>query len=111
MRRMRQALKRKYYLRKPTSTKDSEGNTYKTYGSATEIEAIIRHKSRFLDTAQYGERISDVLSMQYEGTTAISEGDGICVFVSSDSDPDYEVKSCKGLTEDAFKVYTLEVIA
>ena len=111
MRRLRQALKRTYYLKKPTSTKDSEGNTYKTYSNAVEISAIIRHANRSLDTAQYGERIIDVLKMQYDGSVQIDEGDGICVFVSSDSDPDYEVKSCKGLTEDAFKVYTLEVIA
>ena len=110
MRRMRQALKRKFYLRKPTSTKDSEGNTYKTYGNAIEIDAIIRHKNRFLGLQQFGETVADVLSMQYEGSETISEGDGVCVFVGSTDDPDYEVKSCKGLTEDAFKVYTLEVI-
>ena len=80
MRRMRQALKRPYTLKKATATKNSEGNSYNTWGSPTTIDAIIRHASRSLDTAQ------------------------------SNSDPDYKVTSAKGLTEDTFNVYTLEAI-
>lgn len=110
MRRMRQTLKRTYYLRTATSTKDSEGSTYPTYAAAVAIEAIIRHASTRMDVAQYGERMNNILKMQYEGSTAISPGDGICVFVAKTSEPDYIVKSVKGLTEDTFKVYELEAV-
>ena len=110
MRRMRQALKRPYTLKKATATKNSEGNSYNTWGSPTTIDAIIRHASRSLDTAQYGQHVLDILKMQYEGDEVIHEGDGVCVFVNANSDPDYKVTSAKGLTEDTFNVYTLEAI-
>ena len=110
MRRMRQALKRPYTLKKATSAKNNEGNSYNTWGNAISIDAIIRHASRSLDTAQYGQHVLDILKMQYEGSEVIKEGDGICVFVDANSDPDYKVTSGKGITEDTFNVYTLEAI-
>lgn len=110
MRRMRQALKRTYSLRKATSTKDSEGSTYPTYATAVPISAIIRHASGRTDAAQYGERLNSILKMQYEGDEDISLGDGICVFVSGEQNPDYTVVAIRGLTEDTFTVYELEAI-
>lgn len=110
MRRMRQAEKRDYTLKKASAAKNSEGNSYTQWGNGTTIQAIIRHASRALDTAAYGQHVLDVLKMQYEGTESITEGDGICVFVDAQSDPDYRVTSKKGLTEDTFRVFTLEAI-
>ena len=110
MRRMRQTLKSTYYLRKATETKDSEGSTYKTWGNAEEIQAIIRHISDTERIAQYGERADSMLKMQYEGSTSIKIGDGVCVYVESTSDPDYIVKFIHGLTPNAFKVYGLEAV-
>ena len=110
MRRMRQHLKRTYYLRSATSTKDSEGSTFPTYASAVSIDAIIRHASNRLDVAQYGERMNNILKMQYEGDATIKPGDGICVNVDATDEPDYIVVSVKGLTEDTFKVYDLEAV-
>lgn len=110
MRRMRQALKRDYTLKKPVVVKDAEGNTSINFTNATAIQAIIRHASRMLDTAQYGEHLLDILKMQYEGAVEIAEGDGVCVFVDANADPDYRITSCKGITDDVFHVYTLEII-
>ena len=33
--------------------------------------------------------------MLYDGAESINEGDGICVYVSKDSEPDYKVISIK----------------
>ena len=112
MRRMRQALKRTYYLRKATPTKDSEGSTYPVYGEAQAIKAIIRHASGRMDVAQYGERLALILKMQYEDfdTVPIECGDGLCVYVGASDEPDYTVKAVKGLTEDTFKTYELEAV-
>ena len=60
--------------------------------------------------AQYGERLQYICKMQYDGAEPIAEGDGICVYVSGDQDPDYRVTAVKGLTEDAFHAYELEAI-
>lgn len=109
MRRLRQALKRPYHIRPCTPTKDNEGNTYPVYGAAQAIDAIVRKASGRLDVAEYGEHITDVLKMQYEGDTPIKRGDGICVYVGAVDEPDYIVTDIKGsLTEDTFLVYVLE---
>lgn len=110
MRRLRQALKRPYSWRKATPAKDAEGNTYTAWGDPVEIDAIIRRASGKIAAAQYGERLAYVCKMQYDGAEPIAEGDGICVYVSGDHDPDYRVTAVKGLTEDAFRVYDLEAI-
>lgn len=110
MRRLRKALKRTYYWRKCNREKDDEGNTYFTYNNPEEISAIIRHASGRADVAQYGEKLGYILKMQYEDGENIAVDDGVCVYVDKDSEPDYKVVDVKGLTDDAFKVYTLEVI-
>lgn len=108
MRRLREALKRTYYLRTVTSGKDSEGNTYPVWNQAEEIKAIIRHGSGRMDVAAYGERAKYMLGMQYDGNRSIRVGDGICVYVDPDADPDYRVVAVRGLTGDCFRVYDLE---
>ena len=110
MRRLRQSLKRVYRWRKATPSKDAEGNTYTAWGDPVEIDAIIRRASGKIAAAQYGERLQYICKMQYDGAEPIAEGDGICVYVSGDQDPDYRVTAVKGLTEDAFRVYELEAI-
>lgn len=110
MRRIRQNLKRTYYLRKHLAMKGSEGNTYHDYAPAVQIEAVIRHASGELAVAEYGERTRYVLHMQYEGTEDIELSDGICVFVGPDERPDYLVTRVRGLTEDAFQAVDLEAV-
>lgn len=110
MRRLRQNLKRVYHWRKATPAKDDEGNTYTEWAEAVEISAIIRHASGRIAAAQYGERLAYICKMQYDGTEPIAAGDGLCVNVPADHDPDYRVTAVKGYTEDAFRVYELEAI-
>lgn len=111
MRRLRQNLKRTYVWKKGTPAKDEEGSTYTEWGEPVEIKAIIRTASGGVSAAQYGERLSYYCKMQYDGSEPIAEGDGICVHVPPDRDPDYRVTSAKGLTDDAFHVYELEMIS
>lgn len=110
MRRLRQSLKRTYYVRKYASTKNAEGSTCPAWGDAVEIKAIIRNASGKLAVEQYGERLSGVLKMQYEGKEPIGLQDGICVHVPPESDPDYQVVAVKYMTDNAFRVYELEAI-
>ena len=110
MRRPRQSLNRVSHGRKATPPKHAEGNTYTAWGDPVEIDAIIRRASGKIAAAQYGERLAYVCKMQYDGAEPIAEGDGICVYVSGDQDPDYRVTAVKGLTEDAFHAYELEAI-
>lgn len=110
MRRMRQHLKSTFYLRKAVTTKDAEGNTFSSWDDPISIRAIIRHASGQMDVAQYGQRLSYILKMQYEDSESIQEGDGICVYVGANDDPDYKVISVKGLTGDTFNTYALEAI-
>lgn len=110
MRRLRQSLKRTYYLRTVSTGKDSEGNTYPVWAQAVPIDAIIRHASGRMDVAAYGERAKYMLGMQYEGGEQIKEGDGICVYVEPTADPDYTVVAVRGLTEGTFRVCDLEAV-
>lgn len=111
MRRIRQNLKRTYYLRPYIHQKGQEGNTFHEYGNAIEIQAVIRHASGKLDVAEYGERARYILHMQYEGDTEIRLGDGVCVFNTPAEHPDYQVVKVHGFTEDAFKAVDLEAMA
>lgn len=110
MRRMRQNLKHPVYLRRAVTIKDDEGNTYHQYSAPIELMVIARHAAHDADAAQYGERLTGIIKMQYEGNETISLYDGVCVNVAPTDAPDYIVKGIKGLTPDTFRVYTLEAV-
>ena len=110
MRRLRQAEKRQYALRRYHSEKDLEGNTYAVYAGAVGVEAIIRHSSGKLTAEQYGERAAYILAMQYDGKEEIALGAGICVFVPGTEEPDYRIIEAHELTSDSFRLYKLEAI-
>lgn len=110
---MRIKNKKTYYLKPKKVITDKEGGKYPDYSSeakeieAKEIEANIWPASGKLQTEMYGLRINNILNMLYDGDIVIIEGDGICVYVASDKEPDYKVISKKGYSHG---VYELEKI-
>lgn len=92
---MRIKNKKIYYLKKKTVIEDNEGGKYPGYSEAVEINANISPASGKLQAEIYGERLNYILNMLYDGRESINEGDGICVYVSKDNEPDYKVISIK----------------
>ena len=92
---MRVKNKKTYYLRKKTIIEDNEGGKYPGYSESIEIQSNIGPASGKLQAEIYGERLNYILNMLYDGPQTINEGDGICVYVFKDSNPDYKVISIK----------------
>ncbi len=93
--RMRKSLMKPYNLKRRVPAKDNEGNSYNTWDEAVEIEAAIWSASGRIQAEMYGERLKYIKNMQYDGTETMQEGDGICVYVGPESNPDYKIISIK----------------
>lgn len=91
--RMRRSLKRDYALKHRITGRDNEGGYIETWSEPETITATIWQASGQLQAEMYGERLAYMRNMEYEGAEVINENDGICVFVSSENDPDYKVIS------------------
>lgn len=75
---------------------DDEGNPIKGWGTAVEFQANVQPASGRLSTQMYGERVTYMKSLKYQGdlfVEAKNEGDGVCVNVAADHDPDYRIVS------------------
>jgi len=93
---MRIKNKETYYLKRKTLIQDNEGGKYPGYSNeVVEIKANISPASGKLQAEIYGERLNYICNMLYYGTETLNEGDGICVYVSKDSKPDYKIISIK----------------
>ncbi len=75
--------------------KNEEGGSKVSYGEAVKIEAIIWPAGGRVQAEMYGERLSYIKNMEYEGTEELAEGDGICVFTGAEELPDYKIISIK----------------
>lgn len=105
---MRIKNKKTYYLKKKEIIEDNEGGKYTGYETTTtDIQANIYPAGGKLQAEIYGERLNYILNMLYDGPVNLIEGDGICVYVSRDSKPDYKVLSIKHYSH---KVIELEKI-
>ena len=92
---MRIKNKKTYYLKRKTVIEDNEGGKYPGYSESIEIQANIYPASGKLQSEIYGEKLNYILNMLYDGSKTLKEGDGICVYVSKESEPDYKVISIK----------------
>lgn len=92
---MRIKNKKVYYLKKKIVVEDQEGGKYPSFSNAIEIQANISPASGKLQAEIYGERLNYILNMLYDGQVEINEGDGVCVYVTKESKPDYKVISIK----------------
>ena len=93
---MRVKNKKPYWLKKKKIIEDDEGGKDQSFSNKSiNISANIYPASGKLQAEIYGQRLNYILNMLYDGNEEIVEGDGICVFVGKDSDPDYKVISIK----------------
>lgn len=86
----------------------NEGSSYTDYGDAVEIKATIWPAGGRIQAEMYGERLTYIKNMEYDGPESMQEGDGICVFVGPDKKPDYKIISIKN--EYNPKVMELEAL-
>lgn len=63
------------------------------YEAAVSIEAAIWAAGGKVQAEMYGERLTYIKNMHYEGTEPMKEGDGICVDVDPEAVPDYKIIS------------------
>jgi len=92
---MRKSLVKEYHLKRKLTNKNSEGGTKVAYAEAVPIKATIWPAGGRVQAEMYGERLSYIKNMEYEGQEAMQEGDGICVFVGPGEAPDYKIISIK----------------
>ena len=107
MRLKRNRLKQ-YHHRTAVARKDNEGNSYTEYASGQPITAEIWPAGGKLQAEMYGQRLSYIRNCRIDGaykiqtdekgcvsylfgTHKIMEGDGICLDVPGESDPDYKI--------------------
>lgn len=107
MRLKRNRLKQ-YYHRRAEVKKDNEGNSYIEYGSASAFSAEIWPAGGRIQAEMYGQSLSYIRNCRIDGgytiqtdnngkvnyvfdTFTMHEGDGICVDVSGESEPDYKI--------------------
>ncbi len=111
--RMKQSRKQLYYLKSRESKPDDEGGIYPEYTTAHPFIGEVWPASGKAQAEVYGERLSYIRNARIEGkyviTTArdgivhyvypdgldIVENDGVCLYVTADSEPDYKVLSIK----------------
>ena len=121
MRIKRERLKQIYH-RKAVSKKDKEGNSYLEYETATTAMAEIWPAGGKIQAEIYGQRLAYIRNCRIDGKYAVVgmpdgkvfysledgkdviEGDGICLNVSSDAEPDYRIISIK-----PYRYLTMEV--
>ncbi len=104
---------RTYYSRKKISKKDDEGSTYTEYGSPVKFKGEAWPAGGKIQTEMYGDRLSYIQNLRIDGKYIIKqdekgvlhyifedgmdlvENDGICLFVSAETNPDYKIISIK----------------
>ena len=102
-----------YYSKKAISKKDSEGNTYTEWGSSIEFNGEAWPAGGKVQAEIYGNRLSYIQNMRIDGKydvkqdekgvlhyifedgLDIAENDGMCMFVTKESEPDYKIISIK----------------
>lgn len=102
---------RTYYLRKRKIVKDQECVLTESFASAHPVKMRVWPAGGRVQAEQYGERLSYIYNCQIDGKYTIKETsdgiayqfegcelcekDGICLFVSAESSPDYRIISIK----------------
>lgn len=110
-----------YSHRSAISKKDNEGNSYIEYGMPSSFEAEVWPASGKLQAEMYGQRVNHIqncrINAGYEtvvdekghvsyqiGSMTLHEGDGICLNVPEDHEPDYRIIAIR-----PYRYLTLEV--
>lgn len=111
MRQLKRSRLKTYHIRNRTTEKNNEGVTSDIYGDAFPVQGEIWPATSKRQVELYGDRISDIANMRMTGRytiliggkrvlnirredgSVIRLGDGVCVYVSPDEEPDYRVLS------------------
>lgn len=119
--RLRRIRLEQHYLRKRNTKKDKEGGTYAEYGAACSFTGEVWPGGGKLQTEMYGERLPYIRNIRIDGKYKIktgengglhycfsdelsfAEGDGLCLYVPGESEPDYKI-----LTIKPYRFLTLE---
>lgn len=110
---MKRKRVKKYYLKKRETLKDGQGGTYEEYNEPIEWSGEVWAAGGEVQVKMYGERLSYIRNVKIEGKYKIvtdeknrvhyvfesgldvTELDGMCLYVSEESDPDYKIISIK----------------
>lgn len=110
---MKRKRVKKYYLKKRETLKDGQGGTYEEYNEPIEWSGEVWAAGGEVQVKMYGERLSYIRNVKIEGKYKIvtdeknrvhyvfesgldvTESDGMCLYVSEESDPDYKIISIK----------------
>jgi hypothetical protein len=105
-----------FYHKKAVTQKDKEGGTFLGYQSPFEFSGEAWPANGKLQAQQYGQRLPYIMNLKIEGKYKkvtdengilhylfqngmdVTEGDGICLCVDKDSEPDYRILSIKPYT-------------
>lgn len=113
--RLKRSRIQRFHLKKRETKKDSEGGTYEEYGAAISFSGEAWPAGGKVQAEQYGERLGYIYNMKIAGKYTIVrnqtdkqihyifpdtgldvvEGDGICLLVSGEDEPDYKIISIK----------------
>lgn len=96
----------KYYRRE--TVKEADGTTYTDWVEQGILEANIQPAGGKLMAEMYGERLAYMLTAYMLPNENISESDGVCIYVDSETDPDYKVVAIRDW--ESHKVVDLERI-
>lgn len=84
------------YFRERTVTQDDESNETISWGESVALEMNVQSASGAVNATIYGSKLSSMKSCKYQGDKlkeGRDEGNGICLFVDKDEDPDYRIKT------------------
>lgn len=111
--RLKRSRIRTFYLRKREVKRDSEGGTYEEFSEALSFRGEAWPAGGKAQAEQYGERLAYIYNLRLDGSYKkvidsegrshyvypdgldVMERDGICLDVSGNMPPDYQILSIK----------------
>ncbi len=90
-----------HYVKKRIVKKNNEGASYIEYDVPLSFMAESWPASGHIMTELYGERLNYIMNMVCDPCN-ITEGDGICVDVAADQQPDYKVIAIRKYQDDRY---------
>jgi len=89
--RLRQRDLKTYTVKPRVPVKENDGTTSTGWGESRTIKANVQPAGGKMMSEIYGERLAYMATAYTETTSEIHESDGLCIFVTSEMDPDYIV--------------------